>query len=110
MIIVKKLPPILYTGNYILYYLIPCIFPVSHLLIANKNNPKNIEVPAIAAKIFIAPNDAKNEAINPAAIFAKKLLNIQTPIIREANLTGDNLETIDNPIGDRQSSPIVCIK
>ena len=34
---------------------------------------------------------------------------IQTPIIVETNLPGDNLVTIDNPIGERQSSPNVCI-
>jgi len=34
----------------------------------------------------------------------------QKPIIREAIFLGDTLETIESPIGERHSSPIVCKK
>lgn len=34
----------------------------------------------------------------------------QIPIIKHENLTGDNLETIDNPIGEIHNSAIVIIK
>lgn len=43
----------------------------------------------------------------PAKILEAALLINQTPISNEAKRAGDNLFTIDKPIGDKQSSPIV---
>ena len=46
-------------------------------------------------------------AINPDTYPAKELERNQTPIINPAIRGIDNLETIERPTGDRQSSPKV---
>ncbi len=51
-----------------------------------------------------------NELNKPANLLPVAIAKNQTPIINEVNLAGVNLFTIDNPIGDNQSSPIVCKK
>ena len=58
-------------------------------------------------KITPAPQLSVYEASNPPSVLAKKLLSSQQPIINEANFTGDSLETMESPIGDKQSSPNV---
>ena len=45
----------------------------------------------------------------PANLFAKALAVNHTAINKEANLIGANLLKIAKPIGDKQSSPNVCI-
>lgn len=47
---------------------------------------------------------------SPAIIFDAAEERNQTPIIKHENLIGDNLDTIDKPIGDIHSSPNVIIK
>ena len=54
-----------------------------------------------------APGGIK--ALNvPANLLATALAKNQVPINKEDNLIGANLLTILNPMGDKQSSPIVC--
>ena len=43
----------------------------------------------------------------PDNLFPTEFAKKNPPIIKAVNLAGDNLETNDNPIGERQSSPIV---
>ena len=43
----------------------------------------------------------------PASMLAKALVKNHTPIMRQQNLAGESLDTIDNPIGDMHSSPNV---
>lgn len=50
-----------------------------------------------------------NVLICPARIFAMALVKNHTPIKRHVNLTGESLETIDSPIGDKHNSPNVKI-
>jgi hypothetical protein len=40
-------------------------------------------------------------------LFAAALAKNHVPIIKEDKRNGANLETIDNPIGDKHNSPIV---
>lgn len=54
-----------------------------------------------------APAVDTYDATKPATTFATKLLISHTPISNEASFTGASLETIDSPIGDKHSSPIV---
>ena len=56
--------------------------------------------------------DKKREAkANPIIVLIISALEMKnTPYNKEENLLGDNFPTNDNPIGDRQSSPIVWIK
>ena len=62
---------------------------------------------AIPAKIDSAPSSATTLTIAPLIKLAMALLVNQSPINREEYLTGANFETIDKPIGERQSSPMV---
>ena len=64
----------------------------------------------IEVNITLAPCSFTNEAITPPAALAKKAAIIQTPIKIPAKRGGDNLVTIDNPTGDKHSSPTVCVK
>ncbi len=89
-------------------YLFKCIIAYKRLLISNNKIPKHTETAAISPKMEKAPSFETEDAKNPAAIFATKLLINHTPINTEANFTGANLDTIDKPIGDKHNSPTVC--
>ena len=51
-----------------------------------------------------------NELIVPANLFPVAIAMNQIPIIKEVNLPGLSLFTIDNPIGLKNNSPTVCKK
>ena len=60
----------------------------------------------------VAPPDPSSppgiKALNvPANLFAAAFAKNQVPIIKDDKRKGANLETIDNPIGDKHNSPIV---
>ena len=90
-----------------MFYNNPCDFPSNHLRKLKRTKPMKMEKIARKVNITPAPKLEKNEARYPPIKFAKKLLNNQTPIMIEAKRTGDNFETMDNPIGDRHNSPNV---
>ena len=46
-------------------------------------------------------------AIVPPSLFAAALARNHTPIISDANRTGETFVTYESPIGERQSSPSV---
>ena len=48
------------------------------------------------------------DASTPPRMCAKAFDKNQSPISKPANRTGAILVTIDNPTGERQSSPVVC--
>ena len=54
-----------------------------------------------------SPSIGNNVARLPARMLLAALLINQTPISRLANRTGDSLFTIDRPIGESDSSPMV---
>lgn len=72
--------------------------------------PRKITKPAIVAKIAKAPSASTYAATKPPMILAKKLESNQTPIMSDANFTGANFVTTDNPTGERANSPIVCMR
>lgn len=45
--------------------------------------------------------------MTPLNLFPIEVEINHAPIIKAVNLAGDNLETIDNPIGDKHNSPTV---
>ena len=51
-----------------------------------------------------------NELMVPASLLPVAIAINQIPIIREVNLPGVSLLTIDNPIGLKNNSPTVCKK
>ena len=59
---------------------------------------------------FLIPASGYKAESIPANLFAVAFAKNQTPINNEANRAGANLFTMDNPIGDKQSSPNVWIK
>lgn len=68
------------------------------------SKPKNEVV--LAASPFSPPPGINADKV-PANLFAAAFAKNQVPINKEENLIGESLDTIDNPIGDKQSSPIV---
>lgn len=62
---------------------------------------------SIPRNCFTSPPSGKSLLNIPAISFDIALLINQTPINKEPSLTGESLATIDNPIGDKQSSPNV---
>lgn len=74
---------------------------------------KNDEYPAICIPNKVGmgiPGSGYKLLKSPAIIFDAADERNHTPIIRQENRSGDNLETIESPIGDMQSSPSVIIK
>lgn len=72
--------------------------------------PRAITKIAIELKIVAAPSLSTYAAKNPPIQLATAEESIQTPIKRDANLTGANFVIIDSPTGDRHNSPIVWKK
>lgn len=70
-------------------------------------SPKTITIMPILANTSRYPNDCVKEASLPANQLAIPEPANHTPISNDANLTGAIALTIDRPIGDKNSSPIV---
>jgi hypothetical protein len=74
-----------------------------------KTIKKSFRLAIVCPKICVAfPPSGYNLLNMPAKSLAMAFARNQTPISRDANLTGDNLATIDKPIGERHNSPNVC--
>ena len=61
----------------------------------------------VAAPSPPSPPPGINAESVPANLFAAAFARNQVHINNDETLAGESLETIDNPIGDKQSSPIV---
>ena len=61
-------------------------------------------------RIWVAPSPGYNAPRVPASLLPPALEINQTPIRIDPKRTGASLFTSDKPIGDKQSSPIVCRK
>lgn len=88
-------------------YFIPCIIRTKTLLRDINIIPQAITKTDILKKIVPAPIVSTVEARKPARILATKDDNIHTPINKDASLGGESLDTVDNPTGEIQSSPMV---
>ena len=55
----------------------------------------------------LSPPPGINADNVPANLFAAAFAKNHVPINKDENLAGDSLETIERPIGERQSSPTV---
>lgn len=73
----------------------------------SSTSPKTITIMPILANTSRYPNDCVKEASLPANQLAIPEPANHTPISNDANLTGAIALTIDRPIGDKNSSPIV---
>jgi len=71
--------------------------------------PEKIAI-AFASCSSFAPPWPMNEPTTPPILLAAATNRNQAPIIKDAIRRGANLVTIDKPIGDKQSSPIVWKK
>ena len=58
----------------------------------------------------VAVGSGYNELIVPANLLPVATAKNQIPIIKEVKRAGDNLFTIDKPIGLKHNSPMVCKK
>lgn len=97
----------------------PCISFCNHFDNANRINEAIADITTKIIKksyrvdiskpinILLLPASGYRELSDPANLLAVAIDKYQTPISRDANRAGDSLFTMDKPIGESVSSPVV---